>query len=510
MLKIIDDFLNKITMYRLVLYVLMFFIAIAAVLGAFAKVPYQPFDILFSALFFTVVGWIANEVFAWAFNAPANVESVYITALILTLIVSPPKTFDFSYFAFMGWAAVWAIGSKFILAIGKKHVFNPAALGVVVTGLFIAQSASWWVGTAYMAPFVLIGGLLVIRKIRRADLMWAFFIAALLTVAAFDLSAGYSLVLAAQKIFLDSPIFFFAFIMLSEPLTTPPTKKLRVAYGILVGFLFAPQVHFGSFYPAPEMALLIGNVFSYIVSPKQKLILKLKQVTRLTTETFDFIFTSPSRLAFAPGQYLEWTLGHQNPDSRGNRRYFTIASSPTEQDIHMGVRFYPAEESSSFKKALASLKAGDAIVASQLAGDFTLPKDQTKKLAFIAGGIGVTPFRSMVKFMMDKQDKRDTIMLYSNRTVNYIAYKNLFDEAAQKINLKMVYALSDVDQAPANWDGPTGYVNADMIKRYIPDFTSRTFYISGPQAMVTLTDETLRSLGMPSNQIKKDFFPGFA
>ncbi len=518
MLKPIDSFLNKITMYRLVLYTLMVLIAIAAVLGALGKIPYTAPEILYSAVFFTFVCWVANEVFAWAFNAPANVESVYITAFILTLIISPAKTMDLGYFAFMGWAAVWAIAGKFIFAIGKKHIFNPAALGVAMTALFAGMAASWWVGTAYMAPFVLAGGLLIIRKIRRSDLAWAFFIAATVTICAFNIAAGFNIISALPKIFLDAPILFFGFIMLTEPLTTPPTKNLRVAYGILVGFLFAPQLHIGNLYLTPELALLLGNLFSYLVSPKQKLILKLKQITRLTPDTFDFIFTPPRQLAFAPGQYLEWTLGHEKTDSRGNRRYFTIASSPTEPDIKMGVKFYGAGETSpvnshgtsSFKKALAGLKPGDTIVASQLAGDFTLSKDADQKLTFIAGGIGVTPFRSMVKYLMDEGKNRDIVMLYSNKTVSDIAYKELFDEAAAKINLKMVYALTDTNQAPANWDGPTGYVSAAMIKKYIPDFMERKFYISGPQAMVTDVAEDLSSLGLPATQIKKDFFPGFA
>ncbi len=496
MLKLIDSFLNRITMYRLVVYTLMLFIIVAAVLGAIGKVPYNPLYILYSALFFTVVCWITNEVFAWSFNMPANVESVYITAFILTLIVAPAKIFDLHYFAFMGWVAVWAIAGKFILAIGKKHLFNPAALGIAITAIFLHQSALWWVGTAYMMPFVLIGGLLIVRKIRRADLMWGFFVAALLTIAAFDIAAGHSLVDAIEKVFMDSPILFFAFIMLTEPLTTPPTRNLRIAYGVLVGILFAPQIHIGSVYSTPELALLVGNIFSYVVSPKQKLILKLKEIVKLTPDTFDFIFASPKQLAFAPGQYLEWTLGHEKTDSRGNRRYFTIASSPTEPEIRMGVKFYDDGKTSSFKQTLSALKSGDTIVASQLAGDFTLPKDKTQKLAFIAGGIGVTPFRSMVKYLMDNEEKRDIAMLYSNKTPGGIAYKDIFDQASTAINLKTTYA--------------TGRTSTEIIKQSIPDYKQRHFYISGPQAMVSATDKILRDLGVPSTQIKKDFFPGFA
>ena len=81
----------------------------------------------------------------------------------------------------------------------------------------------------------------------------------------------------------------------------------------------------------PEIALVLGNIFSYIVSPKIKAMLTLVGRVKQTPNTYDFIFESDKKFSFLPGQYLEWTLGHDNTDDRGNRRYFTIASSPTEK-----------------------------------------------------------------------------------------------------------------------------------------------------------------------------------
>jgi len=115
-------------------------------------------------------------------------------------------------------------------------------------------------------------------------------------------------------------------------------------------------------------------------------------------------------------------------DSRGNRRYFTIASSPTEKELRLGVKFYP--NGSSFKKALASMNEADTIIASQLSGDFIMPSNKKKKLVFIAGGIGITPFRSMIKYLIDTKQKRDIVLIYSNRTKTDVIYKNIFDSAA--------------------------------------------------------------------------------
>jgi Na+-transporting NADH:ubiquinone oxidoreductase subunit NqrB len=368
-------------------------------------IAYSPWAIIFSASFITVICWISNRIFARAFNAPLNVESIYITALILALIIAPPSfIFPLSsshsfieylssllpYFTLAIWTSVWAMASKFIFAIGKKHLLNPAAFAVALTALTTNQSANWWVGSAVMAPFVLVGGLLVVRKIRRFDLVLSFIFISVLSITTFSILGGsLNLPVTLERIFLETPLLFFAFIMLTEPLTTPPTKNLRITYGALVGFLFIPTIHVAGIYSTPELALLVGNVFSYLISPKQKLLLKLKNRIQLSRDSFDFVFERDSKdkirktdkkskkISFRPGQYLEWTLPHSHPDSRGNRRYFTIASSPTENEIRIGVKIPKLSDGrqSSFKKRLLSMKEDDSIVASQLAGDFVLPKN---------------------------------------------------------------------------------------------------------------------------------------
>jgi ferredoxin-NADP reductase len=296
--------------------------------------------------------------------------------------------------------------------------------------------------------------------------------------------------------------------MLTEPLTTPPTRAMRIAYGSIVGLLFLPALHVGSLYSTPELALVLGNIFAYIVSPKEKLLLTLKEGLNIAKDTYDFCFTSDKKLSFVPGQYLEWTLAHRDPDSRGNRRYFTLASSPTEDTLRLGVKFYP--EPSSFKNKLLFLKKGDTMIASQCAGEFVMPKDSNKKLVFIAGGIGVTPFRSMIKYCIDTNEKRDIVVLYSNKTAADIAYKEVFDEAEIKLSIKTLYPVTDKGQILSDPRMRAGFIDMVMIRTEIPDYKERTFYISGPHSMVTIFEKTLADMGVPKNQIKTDFFPGFA
>jgi ferredoxin-NADP reductase/Na+-translocating ferredoxin:NAD+ oxidoreductase RnfD subunit len=494
MLNWIDRFLNKITMYRLVFYYLIALVAIATIFGAAGVLPYSPFSILFSFFFITAVAAIANELLARVFNAHPNTESVYITAFILALIITPGH--DASTMIFLAWAAVLAMASKYFLAINKKHIFNPVAIAVVITAFAFNEHASWWIGgNLPMMAFVVIGGLLILRKIQRFDMALTFFGVALLSdILTHTASAP---LVTIEKALLHTPLIFFASIMITEPLTTPPTREWRVLYAALVGVLFSPFIHVGSVYSSPELALVVGNVFSYTVSPKGKKMLKLKERIKLTPNIYDFVFETDKKMKFQPGQYLEWTLSHQKTDLRGNRRYFTIASSPTEDNVRLGIKFY--EPSSTFKKKLLELKPGDSIMAGQLAGDFILPHDTQKKLAFIAGGIGITPFRSMAKDLSDREEKRDVVMLYSNRTAEDIAYREVFNEAADKIGMRTIYALTS-----------GGRVTAEMIQKEIPDYRERTFYISGTQAMTHAFKEMLITLGVSRAQIKIDFFPGFA
>ncbi|MEI7512381.1 MAG: oxidoreductase [Candidatus Uhrbacteria bacterium] len=509
MLKFIDNILNKVTMYKLVLYVLELFLVIAVVLSAFGLLPFNPFALAFSVFFFVAVNWAANELSARFFWAPTNTESVFITALILALIVSPPTSpFDLSYFIMASWASVWAMASKYIFTIRKKHIFNPAAFAVALTALTINQSASWWIGSAVMLPAVLIGGLLIVKKIRRFDMAFMFLFAALVSIIGAGILKGSNLNILITKSLIETPLFFFAFVMFTEPLTAPQIRNERLIFATLVGVLFAPWVHIGSFYFTPEIALLVGNVFAYLVGSKDKFMLHLKERVEVASNTYDFVFTPDRPFKFKPGQYMEWTMAHESPDNRGNRRYFTIASSPTESDMRMGIKFYP--KSSTFKEALISMSPTDVIVAAQLAGDFVMPTDTTKKLVFIAGGIGVTPFRSMIKYLVDEKEVRSVVLLYSNNTVGDIAYKDIFDEAQKKLGIKTVYTLTDAKSLPSNWKGATGFIDDKMIAKEVPDYKDSFFYLSGPHVAVVAFESALKKLGIPSSQIKKDFFPGFA
>lgn len=497
-MKWLDEFLDQITMYRLLLYYLIGLEVVAVGLSVLGVLHFKPLDVIFSALFITAVCWVSNKVFAYVFNAPTNVESPLITGLILALIISPSH--DGHGLVFMAAAGGLAIASKYILAINGRHLFNPAAIAVVLTDYGAGDAASWWVGTASMLPWVLIGGVLLTRRIRRSGMVTWFVGVALAATVIYGLIDGASPITLVQKEILNSALFFFAFVMLTEPLTSPTTNGKRAWYSGIVGALFPPQFNIAGVFASPEVALVVGNIFSYIVGPRVKTRLHFQKRVELSRDSADFIFRPERPFAYQPGQYMEFTFQHPHTDSRGARRYFTLSSSPTEQDIRLGVKFY--EPGSSYKRALLDVTNDTPIIAGQLGGDFVMPKDATKRLVFIAGGIGITPFRSMVKYLLDRDEKRDITLFYMAKTDTDHVYRDVFDRATAKLGINVVYITSSDKSKRARI--------TELITQHVPDFRDCTFYISGPHAMVADTERALETMGVSFAQIKKDFFSGYA
>ncbi len=491
-------------MYRLALYGLSLVALVAIVLGFAGAIPYSGLSLVISLAVILAGCYLFNHVFAWIFKAPTNVDSFWITGFILFFLAAP--TLSGKGLLILVAISAIAMLSKYTLAFKKKHLFNPAAITAVILGLLSIGDINWWVATPILNMVTLVVGLLIVRKLRRFPMFFAFLIASIgLAIFTYVLPSNISAVEFARQVLFSWQLIFFGTIMFTEPMTTPPTKKTQIVYGVIVGLLFSSQLHIGNFYMSPELALVIGNIFSYLASSKQKLVLHFKSKKQISATIYDFVFSADQKLRFKSGQYLEWTLPHKTPDTRGNRRFFTVASSPTEQDIHLGIRI-AEKDGSTFKKHLLELKENDSFVASQLAGEFTLPDDASQKLVFIAGGIGVTPFRSMMKYLLDinelhknsaqKNERRDIALFYLVNTEADIAYREIFEEAQEKIGLQFV-PLVDVR------------INAEMIREKLPDFAERYFYLSGPNGMVESYKKMLSDLGVPRKQVKVDYFPGY-
>lgn len=501
--KYIDASLNSVTMYRLMVYSLSLLLAGGLIFSLTGGLPIRTLAILDSSVAILIVGLIADQLMPVIWNSVSNYDSSLITALILCLIL--PPTTSIHFLALNGLVCLVAIATKYILAINHKHLFNPAAIGALIFGTLKLTAASWWIGSPVLLPLTIVVGLLVVRKVRRFKLFLSFAAAALiaaLIVGAMH-SQGLSYILSTA--IKSSPLVFLGSIMLTEPSTTPPRYWQQMIYGVIVGALFTSQLRLGSISTTPELSLIIGNLYAFIVSPKYKLRLKLKSLRSLGPNTYELSFAGARTMSFQPGQYLEWTLPSVKRDSRGNRRIFSIASAPHDDSINIVVR--ATANSSSYKRTLVELKPGSSVMAGQLSGDFVLPAELQQKLVLIAGGIGITPYLSMVKDMVKNKQTRDLQLIYFASSPDDICYPKLWREA-EAFGLKFSPIISGGD-VPKSWRGLSGRLDQAKLAKIVPDYKERLFYISGPSALVDNYTVILKQLGIKRRQIRTDHFSGY-
>ena len=259
----LPDFLRRTAVYRLALYYLLVLLAAAMGCTLLGILPYSPLNLAFSTLLIIGVCWLVNALFARSFGATSSLDSVLITGLILVLIITPMAPGDGKAIGFAVFASSWAMASKYMLTINRRHIFNPAAFGAVLAALTLGSSVTWWIGgSLYLLPFVIGGGILILLKMSCTEMLLAFAAAALGTVM---LTSEPGLLAASlSQVVLHSMFFFFAFVMLTEPRTAPLGRYRRLAYGAIIGIFFAPEIHLGGFYTTPEIALLVGNAFALL------------------------------------------------------------------------------------------------------------------------------------------------------------------------------------------------------------------------------------------------------
>lgn len=494
----LDSQLDRLTSYRLILYSLYGLLAYSVFISTQGHIGFSWYQLLASALGLVIVCRVSNIIYSLFFNIPRNNESDLITALILALILSPATTIN-SACALIA-AGFVAMAGKYVLTVGGRHLFNPAALGAFIAGAIFHNYASWWIGNNRLTPLVVIVGILILRKTKRfrmTGLFTAVYLVYLVTSHGLGSpSLGHLLWFSLTS----TAVLFFATFMLTEPLTSPTELNQTLLYAGLVGGLYSIAV----LKISPEQALLVGNLLAFAMAPSRRLSLSLVSKIKDAEGIYSFLFNSEHELKFQPGQYMEWTLPGAHADNRGNRRYLTISSAPTEKQLMFTLKIPP--NPSSFKASLNGLNAGEHILASQIAGHFTLPKDKTKPVIFIAGGVGITPFRSMIKYLQDTNQPRQISLFYSAIKPQELAFSNVFKQA-ENIGLKTIYTVTSSESEA--WRGETGPIDASLISKYTPDYKNRLIYISGPQAFVASVRQSLIGSGLNHKQLITDYFPGY-
>ena len=499
--KPMNRLLNHVTMYRLVLYGLGGLVLISLIIAMSGRLSFAPIELLMSLVLVLSSAFAVNVVFSRIWGIPGNRESWLITALILFFVLQPAHDLPTAIALIL--AGGVASASKFLIAPFGKLIFNPAAFAAAFVSLLALLPSTWWVGSSALWPFTLLLGLAIILKLRRYVLVVSFFGAALLIQAIQFIVTGHPLGTGLISFITASPFLFLGGVMLTEPSTMPSSRKAQAIFGGITATLFVIAPSIGPFIVYPEVALLIANIYAFTVSPKRRYILTLQRIEKISDRVFNYVFTSNYHVDFEAGQYMEWTLGGVRRDGRGNRRTFTIASSPTEDTIQVGLKYY--YPSSTFKTTFSQLQPGDQILAGQVSGSFTLTNLHGRKLALIAGGIGITPFRSMVKQIIDENRIEDIVILYSVADMQELAYMDVFRDAS-KYGVKLFpFVGNGVDTAGVM----TGPINREALETIVPDMADRMFLVSGPNAMVEQVYRSLRKVGVHSNHIHTDFFSGY-
>ncbi len=223
--------------------------------------------------------------------------------------------------------------------------------------------------------------------------------------------------------------------------------------------------------------------------------LTLAERKQEAADVTSFIFQGDAPLTWRAGQFLRYTLPHPDPDDRETNRYFTIASAPFEGVVMLTTRF-AAEKSSTFKRALQRLPLGATLEAGRPGGDFVVD-DPAVEYVFVAGGIGITPYRAILLDLEHRALPIRGTLLYANRTPAFVYEREIQALAERHSGFSVHYFV-----APDR-------ITEASIRRAVPDLQRPTFYLSGPEPMVEATGEMLADLGIPEMHMKRDYFPGY-
>jgi ferredoxin-NADP reductase len=227
---------------------------------------------------------------------------------------------------------------------------------------------------------------------------------------------------------------------------------------------------------------------------------RVAEIIRRTADVKSFRFKRPEGFDYDPGQYMYVTILINDTKLT---KHFSISSSPTETEF---IEFTKRITDHEFSVALDHFKIGDWAHIEGPEGEFIF-KGEYPKVGMIAGGIGITPIRSIIKYCTDKGIESQITLLYGNRSEESIAFKDELESLArQNPNLKIVHVLSEVSD---DWRGRRGRIDLPMIKEEIPDCDKRVFYICGPPSMVTSMVNALKMFKIKYEKIKTENFPGY-
>jgi ferredoxin-NADP reductase len=232
----------------------------------------------------------------------------------------------------------------------------------------------------------------------------------------------------------------------------------------------------------------------------------LTQRREIAAGTMSFYFEKPRGFSFKAGQYV--SLAQIDPpetDAKGSTRTFSIASAPEEADVMITTRM----RDSAFKRGLKTMKLGAILTMEGPFGDLVLHGDANRPAIFLAGGIGVTPFRSIVVSAARAKLPHRLFLFYSNRRREDAAFLNELKKLQDgNPKYKLIATMTEMDEV-RSWRGESGRIGKEMLLRYVSDLTKPIFYVAGPPGMVLAMEEILSDAGVGSDRIRIEEFFGY-
>lgn len=227
---------------------------------------------------------------------------------------------------------------------------------------------------------------------------------------------------------------------------------------------------------------------------------QFQEIISRTHDVTSFRFPRPAELDYKAGQFFFITLKQGDKELR---KHFSFSSSPTEKDhIEFTKKFTDHE----YSLALKAVKVGDWARIDAPYGQFTF-EGEYPKIALLGGGIGITPFVSIIKNATDKPLSSRITLFYGCRTENDMAFKQELEELAQKNkSFKIIYIIN---QPTEKWKGATGNINTELVKQLLPDYQENMFFTCGPPPMVEAMENLVVSLGLPKEKLKRELFSGY-
>lgn len=222
-----------------------------------------------------------------------------------------------------------------------------------------------------------------------------------------------------------------------------------------------------------------------------------------------FIFTKPRGFSFKPGQFIYLTIPELLfDDSRGNVRHFTISSSPTEKNIMITTKI---RKESGYKKTLEKINKNSLLEYRGPFGSFTLEKEKKQEQVFLAGGIGITPFRSIIKYKIDKGLKTPIHLIYSCSTPEEIAFRKELEAWAKDKKIRLDITITHPEESKTKWEKLTGRLNHKIIRKLIKDHDLKSvdFWICGPPNFVSTINSELEILKIKESKITSENFSGY-